>query len=607
MVDVGSLARVKTPTRAETGGLTRRRFLTGTAVVGTAGILASTADPSSSAIAATSPDAAASWGVFQHSVASGDPLPDAVVLWTRVTPSPDAVPGSGVGEPVAVRWEVAADPEFRQITAAGQLTTDASRDHTVKVDAQGLAAATTYFFRFTALDGPARGAVSRVGRTRTAPHPGVDPGRLRFGVCSCSNYEAGYFRAYRELADRDDLEFTLHLGDFTYEYASGEYGGAHNAIVRRVEPPHRTTTLADFRIRQGKYHTDVDLADLLAAKPLIAIWDDHEFADNSWRDGATGNSIDIHDDFPALKSQATQAYFEWMPVRAGEGFGTADSRHLYRHLRYGTLAEFIIPDLRSFRDYQALLTPSASGISADPDYLRSVGEDERTMMGRTQFDWFADVLSTSNTRWQLIGNEVMFAPMTLPNTLDPRIHDWLVHQLGLPSDGIAINSDQWDGYMAERQRIIDLIVDQNKGGVVFLTGDIHSSWAADIPANAGDYRLGRDSRVAATEFITPSVTASSAFDSIAASPALEVPVREVLHLGEEILKQIDTWYKYIDLAQHGYMAVEVNTERTQVDWCYGVPLIADAPVNYSTSFQAIHGSPGARPGDGELDRSITIY
>jgi alkaline phosphatase D len=585
----GSVPRVTTSINP--ADLSRRTFLAGTAAVGAVGLVgaaAGTAAPASASVGAGGPAA-----VFLHSVASGDPFPDSVVLWTRITPTPDAVPGSGAGDPTRVRWEVASDGDFTRVVSTGEVTTDATLDHTVKVAAGGLAPATGYHYRFTVLDGPAAGAVSRVGRTRTAPADGDDPGNVMFGVCSCSNYESGYFRAYRAMADRDDLQFVLHLGDFTYEYATGEYGGAHDTVVRRVEPAHRTTTLADYRIRQGHYHRDADLADLLAGVPLIAVWDDHEFADNSWRDGATGNSIDIHDDFPAMKAQATRAYCEWMPVRAGQGFTTGDDRHLYRHLRFGSLMELIIPDLRSYRDYQVLMTASDSGMAADPDYLRSVGRDDRTMMGQTQFDWFAGVLSTSDTRWQIIGNEVMFAPMTLPESLDPRIHDWLVHQVGLPSDGIALNSDQWDGYMAERQRIIDLAA--GRPGVVFLTGDIHSSWAADIPVNAGDYRLGRDTAVAATEFVTPSVTAASAFDSITPDPALDGPVREVLRVGEDILKQVDSWYRYVDLSRHGYMTVDVDADRVRADWYHGDVLTPDAPVTWTTAFQAVHGSPGARP------------
>ncbi|WP_297009439.1 alkaline phosphatase [uncultured Corynebacterium sp.] len=559
----------------------RRGFLAGAAALG-AVALAPRADASATGPASES-------GAFLHSVASGDPLPDAVVLWTRVTPTPDATPGSGLGEPTTVRWEISGAEDFSG-AVSGEVRTDASADHTVKVDAAGLAPATDYVYRFTVLDGPAAGEVSRTGHARTAPAPGTDPGRLRFGVCSCANYEAGYFRAYRDMADRPDLEFTLHLGDFTYEYATGEYGGAYDTTVRRVQPPNRTVTLADYRIRQGHYHRDVDLADLLAAKPLIAIWDDHEFADNNWRDGVTGNSFEPGDDFAAMKAAATQAYLEWMPVRG---------LPLQRHLRYGTLAEFIIPDLRSFRDEQQEIPAAWRGGDG-------AGAPDRTMMGRNQADWFTDVLSSSDTRWQLIGNEVMFAPMTLPNTLDPRIHDWLVDQIGLPSDGLALNADQWDGYMAERQRIIDVIGGAGgtggtaKPGVVFLTGDIHSSWASDIPAHAGDWRLGRNRQAVATEFVTPSVTASSAFDGMASSPALKEPVLAVLGTGEEILTRVDDWFRYVDLTRHGYMAVDVDADRVHVDWHHGDVLTADAPLAWSTSFMAVHGSPGAVPAPGRL-------
>lgn len=531
-------------------------------------------------------------GVFAHSVASGDPLPDALVLWTRVTPVPDATPGSGRGEPTTVRWEIARSETFSG-ALSGDVRTDASADHTVKVDATGLAPATDYVFRFTVLDGPAAGSVSRTGHARTAPAPGADPGSLRFGVCSCANYEAGYFRAYRDMADRSDLEFTLHLGDFTYEYATGEYGGAYDTTVRRVQPANRTVTLADYRIRQGFYHQDADLADLLAARPLIAIWDDHEFSDNSWRDGVTGNSVEPGDDVAAMKAAATQAYLEWMPVRG---------LPLQRHLRFGTLAEFIIPDLRSFRDEQQEIPAAWQAGSG-------AGATDRTMMGHSQADWFTDVLTSSDTRWQLIGNEVMLAPMTLPNTLDPRIHDWLVDQVGLPSDGLALNADQWDGYMAERQRIIDVIggkagnsgdAGDAKAGVVFLTGDIHSSWAADIPAHAGDWRLGRNRQAVATEFVVPSVTAASAYDGMASSPALKEPVLAALGAGESIIAQVDDWFRYVDLTQHGYMAVDVNADRVQADWHHGDVLTKDAPLTWSTGFMAVHGSPGAVPAPGQL-------
>lgn len=175
--------------------------------------------------------------------------------------------------------------------------------------------------------------------------------------------------------------------------------------------------------------------------------------------------------------------------------------------------------------------------------------------------------------------------------------------MGLPPEGLALNADQWDGYMAERRRIIDLIAGDGgpaKPGVVFLTGDIHSSWAADIPVNAGDWRTGGDTRATATEFVVPSVTAASAFDSVASSRALDAPVRAVLSAGEDVLRQVDSWFRYVDLSRHGYMAVDVTAERVQSDWFHGEVLTADAPLTWSTSWMAVHGDPGARPAAGPL-------
>ncbi|NUP25647.1 MAG: alkaline phosphatase, partial [Nocardia sp.] len=223
---------------------------------------------------------AAAGPVFAHGVASGDPLPDGMILWTRVTVGPDAEPGSGAGAPAAVRWEIAEDPDFTEVVAAGSRTVDAGSDHTVKVDVGGLAPAHDYFYRFRAL-----GETSPTGRTRTAPADSAAPARLRFGVVSCANWEAGYFAAYRHLAARDDLDAVIHLGDYLYEYAAGSPGGRAGA-VRRHEPAHEIVSLTDYRIRHAQYKTDPDLMALHARVPFVCTWDDHESANNAWSGGA---------------------------------------------------------------------------------------------------------------------------------------------------------------------------------------------------------------------------------------------------------------------------------------------------------------------------------
>lgn len=533
-------------------------------------------------------------GPFQHSVASGDPLPQAVIIWTRVTPTPEALPGSGLGPATRVAWEVSTDPEFSHLAQRGEHLTTADTDHTVKIDVQGLRPDTAYFYRFRVLDGPASGAVSRTGRTRTMPADGAPAAHARFGVASCSNFESGYFRGYRDMAEREDIQFVLHLGDYTYEYEAGGYNGLYDTQVRTVQPANRTRTLTDYRIRQGVYHLDPDLADLHAAKPMIAIWDDHEFGDNAWREGLGGNSAEKDDAFSAIKAEASRAYFEWMPVRGSGPDASGLSQRLYRTLRYGSLFEFIIPDLRSYRDVQLLQYGDANWQGTNPDFLRQAANPERSMMGSGQFQWFSDTLTASQAQWQIVANEVMFAPMTLPDSIDPRVHSWLVDKLGVPDQGFPLNVDQWDGFMAERQRIIDLIAGNDMRNVVLLTGDIHSSWASDIPRDIFSYRAQRGGQAAATEFVAPSISAPGFFESVASSPELAEPMRAVVGGAQEALKLMDPWYKMIDFEHHGYLTIDVTPERVRADWRFTADVLTpDTPFFDGPSYQALAGQPGA--------------
>ncbi|MET0318775.1 MAG: PhoD-like phosphatase N-terminal domain-containing protein, partial [Rhodococcus fascians] len=195
---------------------------------------------------------------FQHGVASGDPTPDAVILWTRVTPEPGATPGSGLGPATTVRWRVATDPQLTNLVRSGAVTTDAGVDHTVKVDVDGLTASTTYYYSFEIADGDAAGVQSVVGTTSTAPANDADVERIRFGVVSCSNWESGYFGAYRHLSTRTDLDAIIHLGDYIYEYRTGEFAGK-NGVIRVHDPVHEIVSLADYRTRHGQYKSDPDL------------------------------------------------------------------------------------------------------------------------------------------------------------------------------------------------------------------------------------------------------------------------------------------------------------------------------------------------------------
>ena len=523
--------------------MSRRMFLR------TASVAAGSAAAVAAAVSANA-EASPKNSVFAHSVASGDPLPDRVILWTRVTPEARATPGSGFGSPTTVRWEVSPGPRFDHIVSAGVFTTSVERDHTVKVDAAGLQPATRYFYRFTVADGPLAGATSPVGRTKTAPALSSDVDKLRFAVCSCANYEAGHFISYRAIADRDDLDFVMHLGDYTYEYETGGYPGKFGEVVRQTAPVHATVTVDDYRIRQGKYHQDPDLARAHAAHPFICIWDDHESANNSYRDGAENHKELTQGSWSARKRASDKAYFEWMPVRPNS---IDNGEHLYRRFRFGDLAELIIPDLRSYRDKQSYL---------------AVDDPNHSITGTTQYTWLETSITTSSTQWQVIGNEVMMVPLVIPETTDPRVADWLHHQIGLPADGITLNNDQWDGYQAERRKLLHAIDKAGKKSVVLVTGDIHSSWASEIPLSAPHYGKDSDGRVVACEFTPPSITAASGFDSLALTSALAAPAAAAMSIAEQAITTVNPWIKDVELTTHGFGVMTVDKARAQMDWYY---------------------------------------
>ncbi|MFD9011288.1 alkaline phosphatase D family protein [Streptomyces sp. NPDC059552] len=483
-------------------------------------------------LGASAAHAAGTAPAFLHGVASGDPLPDGVLLWTRVTPTPEAVPGSGLGPATQVGWEVASDKAFSQVVASGAVTASAAADHTVKVDVRGLQPQTPYWYRFTA-----GGTVSPAGRTLTTPAHETTTAGVRFGVVSCANWEAGYFSAYRHLAARTDLHAILHLGDYIYEYQSGGYPEAKYA-VRQHEPKHEIVSLADYRTRHGKYKTDADLQALHQAHPVIAIWDDHEFANDAWAGGAENHTPGAEGEWAARAAAAKQAYFEWMPVRASVA-GTC-----YRRLRFGTLADLHLLDLRSFRSQQAKV---GSG---------SVDDPERTITGRAQLDWLKSGLAGSPATWKLVGTSVMISPVAF-GSLPAHLLKPLTKLLGLPEGGIAANVDQWDGYTDDRKELLGHLKDRGVKNTVFLTGDIHMAWANEVPMNMATYP---GSGTAATEFVVTSVTSDNLDDILHVLP-------DTLSLVAESAIKAANWHvKWLDMDAHGYGVLDVTAERSQMDY-----------------------------------------
>ncbi|MFG2587308.1 alkaline phosphatase D family protein [Streptomyces sp. NPDC048438] len=508
---------------------------------------------------------AADGPAFLHGVASGDPLPDGVLLWTRVTPSPDAVPGSGLGADTPVVWEIAEDKAFTRVAARGTALARAGADHTVKADVRGLRPATTYWFRFSAPPGGTeggQGVLSPVGRTRTAPAAGAAVAGIRFGVVSCANWEAGWFSPYRHLADRADLDAVLHLGDYIYEYASGSYP-TEDTVVRPHAPLHEILTLGDYRLRHGTYKTDADLQALHAAHPVIAIWDDHEFANDAWSGGAENHTPGTEGSWAARMAAAKQAYFEWMPVRASTE-GT-----VYRRLSFGGLAELHLLDLRSFRSEQASI---GNGAVDDPG---------RSITGRAQLDWLKAGLAASDARWKLVGTSVMISPVAF-GALPAHLLAPLAELLGLPAEGLAVNVDQWDGYTDDRKELISHLRDNGVSDTVFLTGDIHMAWANDVPVRASTYPL---SASAATEFVVTSVTSDNLDDILGVAP------QTVSLVAAAAVRTANRHVKWVDLDSHGYGVLDVTAERSQMDY-YAVSdkTAKDATSSWVRSYRTLSGT-----------------
>ena len=471
--------------------------------------------------------------LFSHGVASGDPTDSAVILWTRITVGELADKAPDKAE---VFWEIAVDKAFKERAGAGLVSTDASRDWTVKVDATGLSASTQYHYRFYYL-----GRASTVGRAKTAPDKGVDA--IRFGVCSCARYAAGYYVGYRGLAERADLDAVLHLGDYMYESDGG--GG-----FRPNDPPHTTVTLSDYRRRYARQRTDEHLQAMHAAHPMIAVWDDHETANNAYRDGAGqgGHDDAKHGKWADRKAAGVQAWHEWMPIR------DAADRRIWRKLAYGPLCDLVMLDTRLWgRDKQT--TGGQKAVLADP---------KRSNMGMDQEQWLSEQITQSKARWVVLGQQVMCAPLVL--------------------GGVVLNTDQWDGYQASRKRLFESIDGRGKGSVVVLTGDIHSSWANEVIADPEGY-TGGSGEAWAVEFVAPGITSS--FPASIPKSLVEGGVKSNPHI------------RWFELGSRGYVVLTLKDGSAQGDWyLYKDITKKDTPVAFAAGWFAEHGSTALKQAKG---------
>ncbi len=420
---------------------------------------------------------------FTHGIASGDPLSDRVILWTRV------LPGEGSPRQLNGRWEIAEDLRFSRIIAAGSVATGPERDYTVKVDAAGLQPGSSYWYRFV-FDG----VTSPVGSTKTLPVGQVEG--FSVGVCSCSNYPQGYFNVYRDMA-RAQLDLVMHLGDYIYEYAEGGYANPYalDTLERNVVPAHEILALEDYRQRYGLYRTDPDLQAAHAAHPWVCVWDDHELANNTWHSGAE-NHNEGEGEFTTRIAVARRVYHEWMPIRTPAG---TDQGPIYRSFKVGDLVDIIMLDTRLVgRDQQLDYRRDLIEKQDSPQNFKHkvLADQQRALLGEAQMGWLTSQLEDGRTRgstWQFLGQQVLMGKLNIPRPSEQQVaslqlpefaRDTILGMIKLAEFELPMNLDAWDGYPASRERVYQLLLDLAINPVV-VAGDTHNGWAFNLQSAAG--------------------------------------------------------------------------------------------------------------------------
>lgn len=525
-----------------------RRGLLGAAATG-AFSLAACAKPAASTLTPAAP-AYDGEVAFDHGVASGDPLPTKVILWTRVTPK------TGKG-PIPVRYDVFGASDGAIPLLSGLTTADAAHDFCVKVDVTGLSPATAYLYRFTALTSAGEIA-SPDGRTRTTAASGTAP--VRLGVASCSNWQFGKFNAYKALAAEPDLDAIVFLGDYLYEYGIDGYGAeTAQALGRLHDPITEIVTLGDYRMRHAQYKSDPDLQAAHAAAPWICTWDDHESTNDSYRTGAQNhNPEEGEGDWSDRKQAAMQAYFEWMPMR-NPASGDITSA-VWRSFSFGDVATVYATETRLTGRSQTIGWSEVISATEDPSeiaaqamaHMQVISDPARTMLGAAQEAWLADALAESaraGKTWQVLANQVIMARVAMPDFTQSLTPEQIAAQpipqvqqmIGFSALGLPWNLDAWDGYPAARERLYDS-VEAAGARLVTLAGDTHTAWANTL-ADSDGKRMG-------VEFGCTSIT----------SPGLGDYVTGIPDLGAQFAaanSEVD-WF---DPTGHGYTIVTLTPEK----------------------------------------------
>ncbi len=498
---------------------------------------------------------------FDFGVASGDPLSDRVIVWTHAK-------YQNLSDAVPLTWQVATDLEFTKIISSGSGQATADNGYTFKADAQGLGPNQSYFYRFVSGQ-----HISPIGKTKTLPLGAVN--EVKLAVLSCSNYPAGFFNVYAEVA-RSDADVAIHLGDYIYEYAATGYASEKAASLGRTSvPANEIVSLIDYRLRHAQYKSDADSKQFHASKPVIAVWDDHEFTNDTYKDGAENHSAATEGSFAARKAVAIQAYHEWMPIRSG-----MDKSKIYRSFNFGNVLSLHMLDTRSVgRDQQVEITDLINP-AKQASAVATLSSPTRQLMGTEQVQWLQGQMAASTATWQVLGQQVLMArmefPLTILQALNPSdtsaqaqiagqkaITDYLTAK-GKQAQGypltafetallaqpkLGYNLDAWDGYPAAREILLSTAAALNKRLVV-LAGDTHNAWHSDLTLMSGQ-KVGE-------EFATSSVS----------SPGLEaylsLPPAQTKAIFEGVVKDL----KWMDASRRGYLKLTVSSTQVQGEWFF---------------------------------------
>ena len=522
---------------------------------------------------------------FNHGVASGDPLADSLILWTRVTPKDPAT------SRIKVQWQAATDENFTSISHDGEAYISAATDFTLKIDLQGLDPNTTYYYRFKS-----NGKTSPIGSGKTLPTGNID--QVKLAVVSCANCPAGFFHVYGEIAKQPDLDAVLHLGDYIYEYGNNGYATEDATSLGRLLPGDNSNeiiSLTDYRKRYAHYRTDSNLQAAHSNCAFITVWDDHEVTNDTWREGAE-NHNDGEGEFSARKLHALQAYFEWMPIR-----NVADKERIYRRFEFGNLMSLYMLDTRVLaRDeqlnYADFDLTSAQGQS---DFVGAISSPTRALLGSEQLTWLTDGMTTSNSKWQVLGQQVLMTKMHLPFEVLQLLVSLQVSQANGADTGALLaqasalfaelaqikgrilagdptvtdaerarvdttapyNLDAWDGYAYEREVLLGTAIAAQKNLVV-LAGDTHNGWAGQLKTDASNPIAA--SQNAGVEFATSSVSSPGLEKYL----ALNTQGPEVTVQMEQVLALLVNDLAYSNLADRGYLTVTFTQEQASAKWNY---------------------------------------